>query len=117
MDCSPLDATTWAAPTEIAGLTVDGATSTTLAWLAGSGGAADAYDVAGGTLDALRSDGGTISAACLDNDAAAATWVDSRPDPDPGQGYYYVVRAQNLCGNGTYGAGSDGMERAPAACP
>jgi Thrombospondin type 3 repeat len=117
VDCSPLDATTWAVPAEIAGLTVDGATSTALAWLAGSGGTADAYDVAGGTLDALRSDGGTTAAACLDNDAAAATWVDSRPDPDPGQGYYYVVRAENLCGNGTYGAGTDGMERAPTACP
>ncbi len=103
------------APPETAGLVVTGAAGTTLSWTAAGPGAV--YDVAGATLTTLQG-GGTASAACLSNDGAAASFLDGRPDPAAGAGYYYLVRAQNVCGPGTYGFNSASVERVlPAACP
>jgi hypothetical protein len=94
---------------------VTGAAGTTLSWT--SAGPGVVYDVAGATLAALQG-GGTASAACLGNDAATASFLDGRPDPAPGSGFYYLVRGQNACGAGTYGFNSASMERVlPAACP
>ncbi len=102
------------APTEVQGVVLDGQTPTGLAWAAASGAV---YDVASGALSDLRVDG-TTSAACLSNDGTAAGYVENRPDPAPGAGYYYIVRAQSACGSGTYGFASTGQERVPtAACP
>ncbi len=76
------------------------------------------YDVAGGTLSALLSDGGILGADCLADDLSSPSWVDPRPDPVAGQGNYYVVRVQSVCGTGGYGSDSDGGTRAPAVdCP
>ena len=47
-----------------------------------------------------------------------ATGPDGRPDPAPGDGYYYLVRAQTACATGTYGFASGPVERTPtSACP
>jgi hypothetical protein len=37
--------------------------------------------------------------------------------PAARRGYYYVVRAWNVCGVGTYGAGTAGLERHSVVCP
>jgi hypothetical protein len=111
--CQP--GTPGSAPPETSGLLVAGASGTTLSWTAAGGGVV--YDVAGATLTDLQG-GGTTSAACLQNDGAAASFLDGRPDPAPGSGFYYLVRAQNVCGAGTYGFNSASVERVlPAACP
>jgi hypothetical protein len=47
---------------------------------------------------------------------AAASIVDA-VFPDPGTGFWYVVRGRNVCGTGTWGAGSDGAPRGSTACP
>jgi Thrombospondin type 3 repeat len=117
-DCAPLNAAAWGIPAEIAGLTVDKSPATTLGWSAGDGGTADGYDLVGGSLDALVASGGVSQASCLQNDDGTAAWTDLRPDPPPGTGYYYLVRAQNVCGGGGYGAATGGAPRVPASdCP
>jgi hypothetical protein len=115
-DCAPLDPTVWTTPLEVGGLVLSSPAPTRLAW-AGQGTGAR-YDVAGGALSQMRSDGGVAGAGCLDDDLSAATAEDSRPGPEPGEGLYYIVRAENACGAGTYGASSSGSERSlSAACP
>jgi hypothetical protein len=108
----------WAVPGEIAGVSLTKGASPGLVWSSGSGGSADVYDIAGGTIGAMRADAGVGAANCLQNDNAGTSWPDPRSDPAAGQGYYYLVRAQNLCGTGTYGSATAGGERLPAsACP
>jgi hypothetical protein len=117
-DCAPLDGTAWAAPGEIAGLTLQKGASTGLSWSAASGGSAPSYDIVGGSVAALQAEAGVGSASCLQDDSVSTSWTDSRPDPAVGEGYYYLIRGQGICGVGTYGTASGGAERQPAsACP
>ena len=103
-------------PVEAQGLLVSGHVSTTLSWT-GQGGSV-VYDVIGGSLGDLRTQQGVTSATCLGNDVGSAMWVDPRPLLAAGNGYYYVVRAQDTCSAGTYGYASSAAERLPAAaCP
>jgi hypothetical protein len=114
-DCAPFDPTLSAPPLEVTGVQVNKAGGTTLQWTSGGQGL---HDVASGGLANLRSDGNVGAATCAQNDVNGTTWTDARPDPAPGGGYYYLVRGQNGCGNGTYGQATGGSERVPAAaCP
>lgn len=113
-DCAPLDPSN-AAPPEVADLAVDrGAGFTVVGWsgLAGS----PRYDVAGASIASLPGSG-TQPAACLQDDLAATTFSDTRPVPPEGDGYYYLVRAQTDCGDGTYGDASAGPRQPLSACP
>jgi len=102
-------------PAEVADVQLDGAAGTSLSWAALPGGVV--YDVDSSTLSDLHA-GGTAGAACLANDLASASYVDVRPDPTPGEGFYYLIRAQTPCGTGTFGMGTQGGERLPTAgCP
>jgi hypothetical protein len=59
---------------------------------------------------------GGASDACL----AAGTLASSVADadlPTAGAAFWYLVRAENVCGTGTYGATSGGSPRLGAACP
>ena len=116
VDCAPFDASASSPPTEVLSLAVDKGANTTLNWT--DQGTGFRYDVAGGLVSVLRSEGSTTSAGCLDDDGADATFEDLRPDPVAGEGFYYLPRAQNACGDGTYGLATSGAERLPAAaCP
>ena len=76
------------------------------------------YDVAGGTLTELLLDGGVTGAACLVSSLGAAEWTDTRSAPPPGAGYYYLPRANGVCGAGSWGQDGSGIERVlTAACP
>ena len=98
-------------PAEVTGLRV----GPTLSWTALSG--VVVYDVAGAALADLRTNA-TATATCLAQDVTATTFTDARPDPPPGEGRYYLVRARDACGAGTYGLDSASVERSlPAACP
>jgi len=102
-------------PAEVADVRVASTPGTSLTWTALPGGVV--YDVDSSTLSNLRLVG-TAGAACLANDLAGASTLDVRPDPAPGDGYYYLVRAQTPCGTGTFGTSSGGGERLPTAgCP
>ncbi len=62
--------------------------------------------------------GSSADASCLRNDVAELSASDPRPGPAEGDGYYYLVRAQNGCGAGTYGQATGGAERIPGTpCP
>ena len=115
-DCAPYDPRTSTLPGEVRGVGLSNAGATHLSW--SQQGAGDRYDVAGGALSALRLLGSAADAVCLGNDQMIEQWDDARPDPSPGDGYYYILRAQNACGTGSYGWGSSGTERQLTAdCP
>jgi hypothetical protein len=116
-DCRPMDPSVQAIPPELLDLGISRAGSTiTLGW--SSLGAGVGYDVVGGTTADLRANGDVSGASCLAENLTQTTWDDSQPDPSVGSGYYYLLRGENVCGNGSYGAASGGSERLPAsACP
>jgi hypothetical protein len=102
-------------PGEVTGLVVSQAAATHLDWTAPVG--ASKYDVAGGLLSELRADGTWSRSSCLADDLSATGWDDPRSAPPRDDGYYYVVRAENLWASGTWGRSSDGAERAIETCP
>jgi len=88
---------------------------------------ADRYDVVKGDLGALRISGGDFTSSllgCLEDDSADARSADSL-DPAPGEGFYYLVRAQAACRSGTFNSGQPGQSGdrdakialSPHACP
>ena len=102
-------------PAEVSGVEVDDASATTLAWTALP--APVAYDIVSSTLSDLRMNG-TSTATCVVNALAGPSFVDGRPDPPIGDGYYYLIRGSNACGPGTYGTNSAGAPRTPTMdCP
>jgi hypothetical protein len=77
-----------------------------LAWGAVVG--ASAYDIVRGSLVTLHTSGGDFAlstGACLQNDLAATTLDDGSP-AGAGQGYWYLVRAVNCGGSGSYDSGA-----------
>ena len=73
------------------------------------------YDVVGGLLTELRSTGLAAATACLAGDLDVAEHEDSRPDPAPGDGYFYLVRAENPCAVAGFGSGRGVLD--PLVCP
>ncbi len=66
------------------------------------------YDVVRGSLTVLQSSHGDFSAAigaCLANDTPLASLEDAVV-PDPADGFWYLVRAWNCGGNGSYDSGA-----------
>jgi slime mold repeat-containing protein len=121
-DCAPLDPlSSGAPPAEVSGLIWVRAPNGAyiLRW-AGQGDGLH-YDVAGGSVSQILSDGSLLNAACVPggNDVPNDSFDDTRPNPAPGEDYYYIVRSQSaFCGSGTYGYASSGVEHRPAgACP
>ncbi len=114
-DCAPDDGSASSSPAEIDGLTLEQAGSQTLlAWNAG----ATVYDLVRGFTAVLGIEGGSGSATCLGNDVTAIGTTDVDPSPVPGESFYYLVRGQNVCGHGSYGASTAGAERQPlTGCP
>jgi aldose sugar dehydrogenase len=117
-DCAPSDAGSYTAPVEIPRLRVSNAAPTTLNWDAQSAaaGPGTAYTMVSGDLGALRPDGGLASACTLSRGVAGTSLTEARPDPPAGSGVYYLVRAENTCGNGTFGEPSLDATL-PPACP
>ncbi|HEX4825915.1 MAG TPA: hypothetical protein VFV19_16565 [Candidatus Polarisedimenticolaceae bacterium] len=118
-----------AAPGFLTGFKVSrpaGSQVATLSWDASSG--ATWYDVVAGPLSVLRSSGGDYSQAttkCVANRIAVTTTDDPTAVPPPGNGVWFVARASNCRGRGTYDGGSPsqhggrdaGIAASRAACP
>src|SRR6185436_381340 len=100
LDCAPFDPSVSTSPPLVGGISVSGKVASTLLWT--DQGAGFRYDVASGYVSVMRSSG-TSAAACLANDLASASATDSRPNPPPADGFYYLVRSQSTCGTGSYG--------------
>jgi hypothetical protein len=115
LDCASADGTAFLVPREVSGVRFR--SSSLLDWnssAVGSGSGAR-YDVVQGTLPHLSAGSGS-GEMCLVTDAPERTLTDAMIPP-LGTGFYYVVRASNACGNGTFGAGSSGVPRNPGVCP
>jgi len=116
-DCQPLNPAFSSPPAEVDDVALTNGASTGLHWTAPDGGATT-YDVVGGTLALLRSNGSSVDASCLINDHATTSWDDVRPNPVAGDGFYYLIRGQSVCGAGGYGTATGGAERLPGTpCP
>jgi len=124
-DCNDGDPGAFHAPFEVAGVAAArGAGSTHLTWTGQvlTAGAGTSYDVATGLLSELWTDGGFARGSCLASGGTSAEYDDTRPTPPPGDGFYYLVRARNSCGSGTYGDSGttpdprDGLDSA-SPCP
>jgi len=110
LDCASGDGTAFLVPREVSGARFRSRTE--LDWngaVAGSGSGA-LYDVVRGRL----SQPGTAE-TCLANGVAPRTLIDDT-NPDPGTGFYYLIRASNACGTGSLGGRSSGVPRPSGAC-
>ena len=75
------------------------------------------FDVAAGSMTELRLNGGVFDAGCIAEDLPQPQLVDLTPTPQIGEGVYFIIRGENVCGWGGYGSDSGGVERIPdAAC-
>ena len=59
---------------------------------------------------------GTGAEVCADT-SVAVTEFDDTDTPDPGEGFYYLIRGLNTCGVSGYGTDSSDVERTSTACP
>jgi len=120
-DCAPDDPGSFGVPAEVAGLAVaavnGGVTQWSWAPQSATAGPGTDYDLASGTLADLRANGGFANASCVDGSSQTASWIDSSNGPSPGAGFWYLVRARNACGIGSYGTGALGSARTVTACP
>ena len=99
-------------PAEVTGLIAQ-SDHQTLAWNpATSAGPGTVQDVLRGASLPV----GSGAEVCLSPGIAAAQTVDATT-PSPGAVLWYLVRARNTCGTGTYGARSNGASRVSGACP
>lgn len=131
-DCAATNASVWEIPAEAAGLlsgkvATGGASTVTVSWssLASQAGTSIRYDLTTGLLGPLRTNQSFVGATCLGNDLTtpSLTTTQSWPPGSGAYGYYYLVRGQNACGNGTYGDGSvtpdprDLLDGSGSPCP
>jgi len=117
-DCDDLTGNVWASPQEVTNLTLTTSSPANPTWnsQAVEAGWGTNYDLTSGTLNGS---GGlnSASATCLLSGSMSTNYNDSRPDPAPGSGFWYLTRAKNSCGVGIYGFASNSVERAIPACP
>ncbi|MEE9230533.1 MAG: hypothetical protein V3U86_07485, partial [Acidobacteriota bacterium] len=89
---------------------------------------AHAYDVVTGDLTRLNRSGGDFSeavVACVADDHPANELLFEQEGPEPGSGFWILVRSVHAGGNGTYdsdsrsqvGTRDPGIDAAPLACP
>jgi hypothetical protein len=116
-DCSALNPAFGIVPPEVCALEVgadgddDRLSWVPLAELSGSG---TVYDVLSGRLDELPVGTGP-SELCLQDDLGGSITHDSSV-LDPGEGIWFLVRGDSLCGDGTWGDTSSGIARISPAC-
>jgi hypothetical protein len=107
------------APAEVTGVQI-GPGASSIAWEAVSGGVAGTvYDAVRGLVGTLPV-GGSASETCMAT-GIGSTYFSDASTPAAGASYWYLVRARDACGTGTYGnvvvRGVASGERASGACP
>jgi subtilisin family serine protease len=100
------------APAEVADVLLDGDRAT-LTWNATpyAGGNPPVYD----TLRATSPEGFAIGVVCIETDGDDTVSTDAE-NPQPGETFFYLVRAENDCGAGSVGQSSDATDRTAASC-
>lgn len=116
-DCAPNDPGVMAIPGEVPSLVFS--TKTALAWATASGGSSATYDAVRGDRTALPVGPGGGEETCFPG--LATTTVTDSTLPPQGNGFWYLARARNSCGVGTYGRqglrGVPGTVRTTTTCP
>jgi len=114
-DCRPDDPTVFASPGEVAGLAF-GSDRLTLSWTsaAAAAGSATQHQVLRGLVSELPVGAGSDS--CIAAGTPASSVEDADVPPDDGA-FWYLVRAKNVCGTGTFGLTGGGGPRLGGACP
>ncbi len=108
-DCDDADDSVWAAPRDVGGHHLHRAgAETILEWnsLADVAGTSTRYDIIAGSLAELVTDASFARAICFVDDTGEPPLIDDSALPAPGDGRYTLVRGDNLCGRGSFGAGS-----------
>jgi hypothetical protein len=103
-DCNDADALVWGAPAGVTNCMVLTNSPSNISWdgqavLAGPG---TLYDLVSGEVPSA----GVVvfsPAACLQN-STATSYSDARPNPPVNTAHWYLVRARNSCGTGSYGS-------------
>lgn len=67
-------------------------------------------------FDVTRGNRSSTSDNCYQS-GFSRTCTTDRATPVPGDGFRYLVRGTNVCGQGTYGFKSDRNERPATSCP
>ncbi|HEV8375580.1 MAG TPA: MopE-related protein [Candidatus Polarisedimenticolia bacterium] len=103
-DCNDANPLVWSPPSEVVNLTVTVSSPANPAWdsQSAASGPETVYDLSSGSFGP----GAGLSfptASCLMN-GGTNSFSDARPDPAVGFAYWYLSRARNSCGTGTYGS-------------
>jgi hypothetical protein len=103
-DCNDSNANVWRRPTDVTNLRLSGKPATLIQWdnMKPAWGSSSVYDVAQGRLSQLRATGNYSIGTCRANNLTVNSIIDSVAVPT-GDGFFYFVRGQNICGTGTYG--------------
>jgi hypothetical protein len=110
-DCNAVDSSAWAPATEVTNLEVGPGSPTQVSWdeQASAEGPGVIDDAVGGSLVALHASGWG-AATRLSGGLTTPAWVDSRPDPPVGDGYFYLTRARNSCAEAGFGPGREALD-------
>jgi hypothetical protein len=102
-DCNDSDPQVWLPPTEVQNLTLAPGPPASILWDSEGAvvGPETTYDLVSGTFGP-SSGIGFATAICLQSDGGS-NYSDTRPDPALTTGFWYLSRAHNPCGMGTYG--------------
>jgi hypothetical protein len=73
------------------------------------------YDILRGAISALPVGPGGGDEVCFDNNNVSL--LNDATTPAAGQGFFYLVRAQNFCGQGNYGTQKNLTPRTTTTCP
>jgi len=114
-DCAPVDGSAFDTPHEIRNVRLDGAS--TLQWDsdADQSGTGTVYAIVRGVLEELPVGNGG-SETCLQSGWPETNWTETTK-PTAASGFYFLIRGENACGAGAYGAASNGSTRVSEACP
>ncbi len=115
-DCAPLSAGAFAVPALVTNMRF-GPGKTLLTWnsAAPSAGTGTVHHVVRGTLNQFPVGGGAAE-TCLGT-VASASITDTTPPGSGRQGFWYLVRGSNVCGDGSYGSATNGTPRLVTVCP
>jgi hypothetical protein len=112
-DCAPLDGGAFVVPSEIGGVAV-AANRVTVSWTPSNSGSGATYQLVRGELAGFPV-GSSPLESCLGPVPPGTSFGDPTL-PSTGSGFWYLVRASNICGVGTYGSGNGATRQSPA-CP
>ena len=114
-DCAPFDAWVLQPPVEVTGVAVTSpSVSALIEWddQGGIVGSSINYDLISGSISVLNSSRNFSLAICLAENVSGTGFLDTRI-LNPGEGEYYILRGQNVCDSGTYGAGNAPLNPRP----